>query len=1128
MFWTKHKRQDQNERRLPRKSSRIASVEANGFGTWDNNGSGHGSQRYLPIYDDLAKGTIVEQWLPKDPRKIHRIFRNIYARDSICGPAIDFYRELPWSPFSLTGVEDKVRQTYEDSFEALEILQWLPEAAAEYLILGKICVHLLMDEQKGIWTDGIIHDPDYLQITPIPTIKSAPKVDLTPTPEWRAFMKSTDSRDIEAKELMQQAGMLPPELQSLILAGKKIPLDPAQTIYLPRKGSPYDWEGSSIYLRILTFLSLEYSLINASISAARRKAGGILHVKSGSEEWDPELSDLDEIRDLFMEAEEDPVGTVISTRQDVEAGYVGGAGEVWKISDEWEFLSEAKMWGLGISSSFLSGEATYNCLTGDALIPTEQGLLRIDEIADPAKGDQQDIDLIVGSRYGNEKAVKWLNNGKAPTICITTDYGHSITGTPKHPLLVLRDYTLDWLPLSEIHIGDIVCSPMGRKTVRTEPLALNLTWLTQGRGGALRSDLKKPDFMTPELAVVLAGITADGSAGAKGNETKIAFYSSDPLMIDQYVTCFEKSFGIRPEINKLSQNHWAKKPPFAAVVSSKQIVEWLHTLDLYLGTRDDTEGFDPSYFKRLGKAIRQADEKSQLAYLGMYLACDGSTKGDWCIQYFSTSDQLLMELQALLSMHGHFSAKDGMCLSLDSNESWALWQKIAPWVPCKHKKIDQGKEVNVQGWYKDAPQTESILQDHYTEGEYTQFLENLKLISPSFHTQLVQLLKLNYRFIQIVNIEDKGEQEVYDISMEPGVEPAFIANGLIVHNTMETQMSVFMERLRAFRDHFTQKLLLQKIVAPLAINHGFIKRTPAQLAHRIRIAKPITDYSQLLIPTVVWQKPLKPHGDENYLDILQRLEDKGIPITLRTWASAGGFDLDTELEQIPADKLLRAKVMREAGDTEDLEEEFGLEEGLSQEFSQPFDESSGEESSTEPESSSPEETSEPETPTSPGETELPGASFDPRNLRKGEFPIKDFLLTQLENLPLWKEEAFLDISKREACDLLQTILRKGQDKRAMNVQLKESTKTWTPPRKEVFFYLLSRIGILKNSALSDLTRRRIIDWIGTIGKQARVKEYLYFSRISPDKEADELAQNERSYPKIIGAVAPDAKLLSGF
>jgi hypothetical protein len=69
----------------------------------------------------------------------------------------------------------------------------------------------------------------------------------------------------------------------------------------------------------------------------------------------------------------------------------------------------------------------------------------------------QNVNFDVATRYGTERATKWLYSGEHPTICINTESGNSVTGTGKHRLLVLRDSVLDWVHLRDIKLTDYLC-----------------------------------------------------------------------------------------------------------------------------------------------------------------------------------------------------------------------------------------------------------------------------------------------------------------------------------------------------------------------------------------------------------------------------------------------------------------------------------------------------------------------------------------------------------------------------------------------------------------------------------------------------------------------------------------------
>jgi hypothetical protein len=118
----------------------------------------------------------------------------------------------------------------------------------------------------------------------------------------------------------------------------------------------------SMFSRCLYFIALERPLFTASILASRRRAGPLTQIKAGNEDWEPTPNELDSLAQAFIEAEEDAVSAVMVTRNDVDINraVTSIASDLWKISDEYAFISEGKMKALGISDALLSGDASFS------------------------------------------------------------------------------------------------------------------------------------------------------------------------------------------------------------------------------------------------------------------------------------------------------------------------------------------------------------------------------------------------------------------------------------------------------------------------------------------------------------------------------------------------------------------------------------------------------------------------------------------------------------------------------------------------------------------------------------------------------------------------------------------------
>src|SRR3989338_7726842 len=97
------------------------------------------------------------------------------------------------------------------------------------------------------------------------------------------------------------------------------------------------------------------------------------------------------------------------------------------------------------------------CVTGDSLIVTEKGIIRIDELSDKEKINIQ----ILSKDKKINMASKWFDSGYHNTLKITTNKGYSLTGSKNHPVLTItKDQTgkpiFLWKLLDNLKEGDFV------------------------------------------------------------------------------------------------------------------------------------------------------------------------------------------------------------------------------------------------------------------------------------------------------------------------------------------------------------------------------------------------------------------------------------------------------------------------------------------------------------------------------------------------------------------------------------------------------------------------------------------------------------------------------------------------
>jgi hypothetical protein len=139
-----------------------------------------------------------------------------------------------------------------------------------------------------------------------------------------------------------------------------------------------------------------------------------------------------------------------------------------------------------------------------------------------------------------------------------------------------------------------------------------------------------------------------------------------------------------------------------------------------------------------------------------------------------------------------------------------------------------------------------------------------------------------------------------------GISEAFLS-GDANYSNAEMALSVFLERLRGFREHLTSQVIYRKLFHTIARAHGFIKpeknspqsrRQAWMMSHKSALKIPP---ERLIFPELKWHKSLHPVGDESYLSILDRLKEAGLPVTKAHYAAHGGFDIKRAMSMLEDD-----------------------------------------------------------------------------------------------------------------------------------------------------------------------------------------------------------------------------------
>ena len=305
---------------------------------------------------NVSRATL-ENIFVEDPRIKRKIFRDMYYHDPVCGGAVDVYSNLPFSEFHLTGVKDnQIIEKFHQSLESLHLRALLPGISIDHLVLGAFIGNAVFDSEEKIFTGVMPQNIDNCEVINIPLFGVEPIVDLIMPKDLTKILQSKDPR------VGQVLSHIPQEFIERIKAGR-IPLDPSNTIYIPRRTMTSEPYGVSFYERVLPVHLIEKALMRGTIDVSNRRQRSLLHVMvGGDDEWIPTQSDLEAFRDLFLQGDMDPTGAIIVTRTGVNTNEIRAATEFWNVDQSFEYSSAMKYRAFGLSEGILTGEVSLSTL----------------------------------------------------------------------------------------------------------------------------------------------------------------------------------------------------------------------------------------------------------------------------------------------------------------------------------------------------------------------------------------------------------------------------------------------------------------------------------------------------------------------------------------------------------------------------------------------------------------------------------------------------------------------------------------------------------------------------------------------------------------------------------------------
>lgn len=294
--------------------------------------------------------------IPADPNLIDtstlaNFYRDMYLFDNTAGSAVDIWSHFPFSEYELRGLEEKELAPFQEALDRLNIQQMMPLISTAHLTDGFFCGSLVFDPCSKQFMDTLIHDALSCAVIPSPFFGIDPTINVRVGQATQQFMHDTSEY---ARRYMDS---MPRQFIDMLKSGA-FTLDPVTTLFVPRR-STTDRAYTSFLHRILPMYLIEKTLFRGTLVEAQRRQRAMTHLTAGDDTWTPTGEELGALVREFQQAEFDPLGGWVSTRNAVQAVDLRPGGDFWKWTDMADVLVPYKLRALGISESFMSGEASY-------------------------------------------------------------------------------------------------------------------------------------------------------------------------------------------------------------------------------------------------------------------------------------------------------------------------------------------------------------------------------------------------------------------------------------------------------------------------------------------------------------------------------------------------------------------------------------------------------------------------------------------------------------------------------------------------------------------------------------------------------------------------------------------------
>jgi DNA gyrase subunit A len=489
------------------------------------------------------------------------------------------------------------------------------------------------------------------------------------------------------------------------------------------------------------------------------------------------------------------------------------------------------------------------CVTGDALIATRMGLVRIADLGSPSGGNDQEINIEVLSRDGRiQRASRWFDCGLHPTLTIRTRSGYELTGTYNHPVLTWSKDAhgrpcFRWKTLDALQVGEyLVLDRTPDRFWPQEPIEIT-AYHPQIPEGSRTTAHTLPSYLDEDVAFLLGALVAEGTI----TEERLEFTATPGALAESFQQTWGRVFPTcRLHVFSRAPAGYGRKPFFQMQVVSQHVVQFLHNVGLKPCRSKERE---------LPTLILRSPKRVVAAFLRAYFEGDGAVERSGRsllrVSAHSASLTLLKQLQVLLLRFGiasrlRPSKEQTFRLLITGRENLERFAQSIGFVsPEKTKALQEilqsfsGRALSrtdfvpfLAEFVRARAQSDLKWLTKHNFDRLARLPEawpHLQLaLTPTALAPLNPLMEREYLFEPVVSIEPAGLQRVYSIRVESPCH-SFWGNGFINHNT-EARLAPIAEEFLSeieentvdfvpnFDDSLTEPVVLPAKVPNLIIN----------------------------------------------------------------------------------------------------------------------------------------------------------------------------------------------------------------------------------------------------------------------------------------------------------------------